>query len=204
MIYRYFVICNRTKFTTAMSKHLPERLARADPRAIKLIYKGPLGKSIRKYVLKRGGDAVLAEDVLVITILRVMKLLKNEKYKEDNRIDAFIMGVAKNVFKEETKREKRKRKKVTSVDPVLLSDYQDIQNTGSLTKEMDQLFLADQLNKYLKKLSKRDRLVIDLHYLKGYKLIEIDKMLNLSKNHANVICSRAIQFLKKIIPRDKL
>lgn len=180
----------------AMPSNLSERLIKADPEAIQEIYLGPLGDNIRNYVKRRGGDQYIAEDVLTLTIYRVIALLQKDQYKEDNRIKGFIMGVAKNIFKEEAKRHRRNGK-ITTTDPKLIAENGHPKSRGSLALEMDQLFEREYIYEQLQKLSERDQEVLKLYYLEGYKLVEIDEMLNLSKNHANVICARALKLLKK-------
>lgn len=191
MIYLYFAISKRTKTILAMPPNLSERLARADPKAIEEIYLSPLGENVRNYVRIRGGDQSMAEDVLVLAIYKVIELLNNGSYQEINRLNGFIMGVAKNIYKEESKRKRKKRKEISLTD----NHHQLLK--GSLADEMNRLFLTEYIKQHLKELSERDQQVVCLHYLEGYKLVEIDKMLDLSKNHANVICARALKFLRK-------
>lgn len=192
----------RTKTTAVMTSTLSERLIKADPKAIEEIYQGPLGDNIRSYVKRKGGDQYIAEDVLTITIYRVINLLKEGKYKEQNRINGFIMVVAKNIYKEEKKRHRNNRK-ITTTDPSIIAQNGQLNYNGSLDSEMDQLFEKQYIAQLLQRLSERDRKVIRLYYLEGYKLVEIDKMLNLSKNHANVICARALKLFKKWLPQKK-
>ena len=179
-----------------MPTPLSEGLARADPATIEEIYNGDLGNKIRNYVRKKNGDAAMAEDVLTKTIYRVIDLMGTGQYEEQNRINGFLMGVAKKIFQEEWKKNGNKRPE-NPTDPISLTKQFDRHFSGSLPKELETKFSMDEIQKYLEKLSARDQEVLRLFYLEDLKLSEIDKRLELRPNHSNVIRKRAVEQLRK-------
>ncbi|MCB0596797.1 MAG: RNA polymerase sigma factor [Lewinellaceae bacterium] len=176
-----------------------KRLSKGDSEAIKSIFNGEIGNWIRNYVSRKGGTPENQEDTVTETILRVMKLINRGKYREEGKFPSFIRKVAKMVWKEEWKRQKKFSARIWLFTQSQLAKLEET----SLSEKIENLAESIYLEACMKHLSERERAILKLHYYEGYSLSEIDELLSLKSNHTNVLIKRCREKLKRCINNAK-
>lgn len=173
-----------------------------DPRTLKEIYESETSDQIRNDVIYGGGTPEDAEDVLVLSILRVQKLIKSGKYQDEN-FYGYLRRVSRFVYKEERRKKYKSgyyEKEQLVNDPFsLLMDRENMHL--HLREEIEDLEAKVELNKVIDTLDNRSRRIIKLRYFEGLSFVEIGKVMNI--NQANVVHFRIVEKLRKKLKEKK-
>jgi len=180
-----------------MKKSMAELLRQGDPDTIKALYKGKTGKKIKAFVSQKGGNQDNAESVLSDSVLRIIKLIHQGKYKEEGKIDAFFFQIGKWVWREELKRKKNNKIKVVcELDESMEYNLGHLDIPKNLSENIEQLTTDAHIQRFLNKNEKCKR-IFQLRYVEGYSLVEIQEKHGIK--HANVNCKRCLDRLRKHI-----
>ncbi len=178
-----------------MNSQIVGKLKMQDPKEVLKLYKGETARKIKSFVLKHGGTKENAEDVLVDTIMRIMKLMKEGKYEEEGKFEAFFYRVGQWVWKEESRRSRKQRIKIVAeIDPNLTAELLDDELPHTLKKRIEYLSSSVRIQQFLKKHS-RCRKIFELRFIDGYSLVDIEKYFGIK--HVNVNCKRCIEKLRE-------
>ena len=174
-----------------------------DERVFREIYKSEASERIRKDVLFKGGTPEDAEDVVVLTILKVQELVRNGKYEDQEKFYGYLRTVGTYIYREE----RHKKFKASHRDKEILVDdeYSLIREAGvelnSFEVEMEDLEEKITISKYIKSLGRRDQEIIRLRYFEGLSLVDIGKKLGIKQ--PNVAHFRILKRLRKILDKTK-
>lgn len=139
------------------------------------------------YFFKLSKDQVLAEDLVQMTFLRVIKY--KHAYRGEGSFKTWIFHIARNIHVDNWKKESRLGQKVNE-DSTLSNLYHDDIETES--KEANIL----KLERAIEKLPAEKREIIILSKLKGMKYKEIGILLNLTESNVKIKVFRALKELK--------
>lgn len=174
-----------------------EDLKKGDRKALLTLYRSETSNDIKSFVLKHGGTKENAEDVLVDTILRLIKLIETGKYVEEGRFKAYFYQIGKWVWREEYRRLNRKEIHIVSdIDPNLTVDMTNLELPVNLKDSIEQLSSSAAIQYFLSK-NEQCRTIMELRFIKGYSLVEIEKIYKIK--HINVRYKRCIEKLKKFL-----
>lgn len=137
------------------------------------------------------------EDVSSEIWLQVVKSLKS--YEGKSSFNTWLFGISKNLIFQFY------REKYANHENVSFDEYFENNLSGDNEfDEIEQIEKAENLSKkeslvtgILDKLSKIQRSVVELRFLKGYKISEVAKELDLTESNVKIIQMRAIKFLKE-------
>lgn len=180
-----------------MKKSFVELLKEEDTRTLSELYQGKTARDIKRSVRRKGGTRENAEDVLVDTILRIIKLIQENRYQEEGKFKAFFYQVGTWVWREELKRlGKIKIKYLEEIDEKIEHELRKQERDQPLIKNIYELTHLPLILAFLKK-NKRCEKIFQLRFIENYSLVEIQKDFDVS--HANVNCKRCIERLRKYI-----
>ena len=78
-----------------------------DASALDYLYNQPL-KKIRKYILSNNGTREDANDIFQDTVIVLFNQIKKEKYNVDLDLDGFLFVVARNLWVDKVRKEKKR------------------------------------------------------------------------------------------------
>jgi len=155
---------------------------------------------ILSFVFYKVQNRAEAEDLSSEIWVQVIKSLKSYNFKSS--FNTWLYGLAKNlVF--QYYREKYKNKEVVTFDEYfeqMNGVDEDFDNIESDMVEVESTQNETYLNKIFKGLNKIQREILELRFLKGYKISEVAEEMNLSESNVRVTQMRAINKLKKMNP----
>lgn len=152
---------------------------------------------IYNFIYSRTHSQDDAEDIVQETFSGIWKSIDN--FDQEKPIGSYLYQIAKNKLNDYLKRKYRINAfsaffSLDNTSEEELDNYADkTEDKGYLTKAHSKaLKLIEQLEANYKK-------VLELRYVKGYKISEVAKELGLSENNVKVIQNRAIKKLKELI-----
>lgn len=140
------------------------------------------------YFFKLSKDQVLAEDLVQMVFLRVIKY--KHAYRGDGSFKTWIFHIARNIHVDNWKKESRLGQKVAGENTLDNLYHDDIEST---TKEAN----ISKLEQALAALPEDQREIIVLAKLKGMRYREIGVLLNLTESNVKIKVFRALKELKK-------
>lgn len=93
----------------------------------------------------------------------------------------------------------RKQKRHPTDD---IDEYPELKSEYSLEKTVSEKITVDNLKQAMKKMSDRDRCLLQLFYFEDKSYQEISKIMGLSKSNVGVALQRAREHLKKILEEE--
>lgn len=183
--------------TMSIKSSFIDLLKEEDPKTLSVLYQSKTAKKIKSFVRRQGGSLENAEDVLVDSILRIIKLIQTNRYNEEGKFEAFFYQVGKWIWREELKRQgKRKIEYVYEIEESIEYELSKQEPKQPLIERIDELTHLPLILSFLKK-NKRCEKIFQLRFVENYSLVEIQKDFDVS--HANVNCKRCIERLRKYI-----
>ncbi len=172
-----------------------------DQKVFREIYNSEASERIRKDVRFKGGTVEEAEDVVVLTILKVQELVRNGKYEDQEKFYGYLRTVGSYIYREERH---KKYKAPFREREVLVDDESSLilkagVEYNSFEVEMEDLEEKITISKYIKSLGRRDQEIIHLRYFEGLSLVDIGKKLGIKQ--PNVAHFRILKRLRKILDR---
>jgi RNA polymerase sigma-70 factor (ECF subfamily) len=163
--------------------------AKQDPAAVAEIYDRYADK-LYGFLLKRCGHKEVAEDLVSRVFTKFIEALPRIEW-QGVTIGAYLYRSASNALVDHWRSASvRMDRELDENFDSPLPDH-DPSWHAELTLENDKLLLA------MKTLSPRDQQVLDLRYFAGLEPEEIGHVLDISPNHASVLCYRALGRLRK-------
>lgn len=156
---------------------------------------------ILKFVSYKVQSRTEAEDISSEIWLQVIKSLKSYNFK--STFNTWLYGLAKNIIYQYY-REKYSNKELVTFDEYF--EQHNVKDEDFDNFEKDRLAVeSNEAETYLSKifgsLNILQRKVLDLRYLKGYKISEVAKEMQISESNVKVTQMRAINKLKKLNPK---
>lgn len=145
------------------------------------------GLSLKLFSYKLSGNETDAEDLYQDTVIKIMTHF--DKYEEDTNFKAWSMTIMKNLFINNYRKEKR-RKRISAENATVHSRYAD----DSVENEALVKIKMDELTNVVNKLNQSYKMPFEMAY-KGYKYEEIATILKLP---VGTIKSRIFVARKKI------
>ncbi len=172
-----------------------------DERVFRQIYQSEASQRIRKDVRFKGGTAEDAEDVVVLSIMKVQELVRNGKYQDQEKFYGYLRTVGSYVYMEE--RHKKFKAPYREKEVLVEDESSLIQEAGieinSFEEEMENLEEKITISKYIKSLGRRDQEIIHLRYFEELSLVDIGKKLGIKQ--PNVAHFRILKRLRKILDK---
>ena len=174
-----------------------------DPKIYREIYYSEASNRIRLDVKYKGGTPDEAEDVLVLAIMKVKELVKQGKYKDQEKFYGYLRTVASYVHKEEWKKIYKAphlEKEVLLGDDFNFAEKEETE-LYAYEEEMEDFENKIRIQKSINSLGARDQEIIRLRYFEDLSLLDIGRRLGISQ--PNVAHFRALKRLKKLIGKKK-
>ncbi|MBX2871784.1 MAG: sigma-70 family RNA polymerase sigma factor [Saprospiraceae bacterium] len=174
-----------------------------DERVFRQIYNSEASQRIRKDVHFKGGSAEEAEDVVVLSILKVQELVRTGKYKDQEKFYGYLRTVGSYIYKEERHKKFKApyREKEVLVDDESSLILEAGVEFNSFELEMESLEEKITISKHIKSLGRRDQEIIRLRYFEGLSLVDIGKKLSIKQ--PNVAHFRILKRLRKILDKKQ-
>lgn len=159
-----------------------------DASALDYLYNQPL-KKIRKYILSNNGTREDANDIFQDTVIVLFNQIKKEKYNVDLDLDGFLFVVARNLWVDKVRKEKKRSVKDFSQE----YDYTDHSNQlkDLITKER-----STALNQVFSQLDERCQKL--LHYSIYDKLSMREISVKMGYSNENVAKSNHYRCKKSL------
>lgn len=175
---------------------LVEKARNADSEAFEKIY-DIFATKILKFISYKVQTKADAEDISSEVWLQVVKSLKS--YNSKSSFQTWLYGIAKNVIFQYY------RDKYSNKEDAVFDEFFDNLKSGeseydfeeNLEKENLMIQKEGIVNRILKSLNEVQKKVLELRFLKGYKISEVAEELELSESNVKVTQMRAIAKLKK-------
>ena len=148
-------------------------------------------------LLKRTGDAHLAQDLCQDTFVIALQKIRNGKLRNPNALPAFLRQIAVNLSIEHFRKEKRY---VHNEDGII-----ELQapHTEKASREIDRSKGKEMLNAALEDLAQpRDREVLRRFYLHDEDKSNICRTLDLSAAHFDRVLYRAKQRMRQLLQNE--
>ncbi|MEZ5398421.1 MAG: sigma-70 family RNA polymerase sigma factor [Bryobacteraceae bacterium] len=131
-----------------------------------------------------------AEDVRNETLLRVIRSLRNDGVRNPDALPGFVLGVARNVIREQTRRSGTGHASVSEIDvaatePEITVDHTDRHALGIA----------------LRRLSSRERQIIRYVFYDELSREEISRRLGILPDRVRLVKSRALKNFREIYAR---
>jgi RNA polymerase sigma factor (sigma-70 family) len=163
--------------------------------ALSYLYGEPLRK-IRKYILSNSGSKDDANDVFQDAVIILFNQVKKDKYNVELELDGFLFAVAKNLWVDKVRREKRMLNRDFSME-VNHSDFND-QLKDLIVKEKSAAF-----RKVFEKLDEKCRNILQYVIYDKLSMKEISEKMGYSnENVAKSNHYRCKQYLSKLVKED--
>ncbi len=168
----------------------------SNDKALAYLYDKPLQK-IRKYILSNNGTREDANDVFQDAVVILFNQVRKDKYKEKFEIEGFLYSVARNLWIDKMRKEKRKVTDAAFVSNDL-SDFNDHLN-DLIVKEKSAALrtVFDRLDEKCRKI-----LLYVIYEKRSMKEIS-QKMGYNNENVAKTNHYRCKQYLSKMVKDDK-
>lgn len=138
------------------------------------------------YFLYRTGREQTAQDLTSTVFERAWS--KKSRYRSDQaRVESWMFGIARNVFKEYLREHKKIARSETSFEDTILSDQ------NSETDNLDKKILLTSL---IAQLQERDQELVALKYGAGLNNREIAKLTHLTESNVGTRLFRTIEYLR--------
>jgi RNA polymerase sigma factor (sigma-70 family) len=163
--------------------------------ALSYLYGEPLRK-IRKYILSNNGSQDDANDVFQDAVIILFNQIKKDKYNVDLELDGFLFAVAKNLWIDKVRREKRMVNRDFNIE-INHSDFND-QLKDLIVKEKSAAF-----RKVFEKLDEKCRNILQYVINDKLSMKEISEKMGYSnENVAKSNHYRCKQYLSKLVKED--
>ncbi len=170
--------------------------AGSNDRVLAYLYDRPLQK-IRHYILSNNGSREDANDIFQDAVVILFNQIKKNKYDEKNEVDGFLYAVAKNLWIDKVRREKR----IVTKDIAEETDRTDFTDhlTDLINKEK-----SAALRKIFEKLDEKCRKILLYVIYEKLSMKEISEKMGYSnENVAKSNHYRCKQYLAKIAKENK-
>lgn len=137
-------------------------------------------------------NEILASDVCQDTYKKVIKTIKENKYKENN-LKAWVTVIARNTLIDYQRKESKIKYNSNTLIDYIPSEEDNI---DTLINKQEQI---KEIQKYIKLLPKKQQQIIDLVIFKNYKYIEVANLTGISIGTLLSRMSYAIKNLKKLM-----
>ena len=153
-------------------------------------------KNVYNYIAFRINNHYDAEELANDVFVKAF--CKQDSYNPDFAIEAWLIGIAKNVITDYLR--KTMRRQVVSLDNIigLISTNKQPEEVIVLNEEIRGLVSAMTM------LKDRERQILSMKFATDLKHKEISKILGISESNVKVIAHRALNKLKKYMEEDKL
>ena len=174
-----------------------EKFKSGDRETIKQVYQN-VRDSCQKYILKRGGDDAVAEEVLHEALYRFyVKLKKLEPGQMTRPMEGIIFGYIKIVWLEKCKSSTKKKNWIVDID-----DNDNLVNKSMADTVHEQEFFVESpknhlLFKVIDQLGTHCKEVLIAFYVNQYSLQEIAEEYDFTYNYVKVKRFRCMQELRK-------
>jgi len=152
-----------------------------------------VAKKLPGYFRRRGCTIQEAEDLAQSTALEAVLSIHN--LKNFDRFNAWILGIANNVFKEHCRNRKRERQLVEELGSTLMTSPSENDPDHTYSSKQSEFNLHQMINR----LPKLDRMCLILNALHGITFREIGEMLGISLQNAHYHYRKASESLKQAI-----
>ncbi|KAA1242370.1 RNA polymerase sigma factor [Aquimarina sp. RZ0] len=152
---------------TKKNQQIIDGIITGDRLILKAFYKKNL-PYIRRYILKQGGCIQDVEDVFQDSLVVIYQKLRNGSLQIDTSIHSFFIGVCKNKWRVQLKRQY----KVCNNDQLVVQKPDHKQSVIDTLTEKDQTVLY---HKHLDNLSEKNRTILQL-FFEGKSMREIAKI----------------------------
>lgn len=154
-------------------------------------------KKILKFLSYKVSSQSIAEDLSSEVWVQVIKSLKSFSFK--SQFNTWIFGIAKNILYQHYK------EKSANLETASLESYMEKDDTKFFGEEEDfdpvddsveEKKYENYLDKVLGSLNAIQRAVLELRFLKGYKVNEVAEELGMTESNVKVTQMRAIKKIK--------
>lgn len=160
------------------------------------LYDKPLQK-IRKYILSNNGTKEDANDIFQDAVIILFNQVKKNKYDEKFEIDGFLYSVARNLWIDKMRREKR----------IVAENFIEGTHHSDFSDHLKDLIVkekSDALRKTFERLDEKCRKILLYVIYEKLSMKEIsEKMGYLNENVAKANHYRCKQYLSKMVKDDK-
>lgn len=164
-------------------------------RVLAYLYDKPL-KKIRQHIIKNNGSVEEANDIFQDTVMVLYYQVKQDKYNSNHDLDGFLFTIAKNLWINKVKRDKRVQYTDTIVDDAH-SDFNDH------LKELIVKERSAAMRRVFDKLDEKCRKILQFTIYDKLSMKEISvKMGYSNENVAKSNHYRCKQYLSKLVQED--
>lgn len=170
-----------------------------DEQAIRECHKayGNYCHSIALRILENQEDA---EECVADTLLRAWNAIPPAKPRA---LASYLGAITRNLAYDHYRR-KHQKKRGSGEIPLAFDEIEAVfAHTPTPDEALDQKALAETLNRFLGKLSERDRNILLARYYFVYSVKEIAEKHGKSEKYVRVILDRTLQKLKKYLEKEK-
>ncbi len=166
-------------------------------KALTHLYENTLPK-VRKYVLKNSGSKDEANDIFQDAVIIFFNKVKDDKYDPKMEIDAFIYTVARNLWIDKARRERR----MVNYDHVQQFEYQT-DNNNQLTDMIDKE-KTGAMRKVFEMLDEKCQKILNYYIYEKRSMKEISQLMGYSSEDvAKTNHYRCKQYLSKLVKNSQ-
>lgn len=179
-----------------IDQHIVESIKNGkNDKVLSYLYERTLGK-VRRHILKNNGSAEEANDIFQDAVIIFFHQVKQNKFLPGQEVDGFIFTVARNLWVDRIRREKRK------VNTDFNGDHPHSEH-GDYLKDLISKEKTSAMQKAFLKLDEKCRKILHFAVYDKLSMKEIsEKMGYSSENVAKTNHYRCKQYLSRIVKED--
>jgi RNA polymerase sigma factor (sigma-70 family) len=168
----------------------------SNDQALSYLYDKPLRK-IRKYILSNNGSTEDANDIFQDAVIILFNQIINNKYNSDLDIDGFLFSVARNLWIDKIRREKR----------MLNKDFTQESNHTDFNDQLKDLIVKEKstaLRAVFEKLDEKCQKILHFAIYEKLSMKEISEKMGYSnENVAKSNHYRCKTYLSRLVKQDE-
>jgi len=154
-------------------------------------------KRIYNFIFSKTRSQDDTEDIVQETFTGIWRSL--DKIDQEKNLTSWVYQIARNKLNDYLKRKYKISEKSTllSLDNISEEDLDKYDLDNEDKSYLDHAH--NKATKLIEKLEDKYRKVLELRYLKNYKISDVSRELNITENNVKVIQNRAIKKLKELL-----
>ena len=173
---------------------IQDGLQRNDPDVFRYLYR-TFGGMVTGYVKKNSGTDQDAREMVQTVILELWQSLRDNRYKEEGKLDRFIYMLTANTWRDELRRRKVRRTEELDTSRLAFADDQDISVAAAIAKDRQ----IEAIHHCLQRLDAPCDDIIRLYHLEEVPLQEVAQQMNYDYNNLRKRIFDCRKKLKKLV-----
>lgn len=173
---------------------IQEGLLGNDPAIFRYLYRS-FGGMIIGYVKKNSGTDQDAREMVQTVILELWQAFRDNRYKEEGKLDRFIYMLTANRWRDELRRRKVRRTEELDTARISVADDQEVSVAAAIAKDHQ----IEAIHHCLQRLDAPCDDIIRLYHLEEVPLLEVATQMNYDYNNLRKRIFDCRKKLKKLV-----